>query len=337
MSTLEHVSPPLAIIAVFNESTRWRLPGDLVDVIARAAGDEVEVRAVASRAELTELLPDAAYLIGQPLFEDHGAIHSGRLQWLQLTSSLGDEDPLVAAALRSGTRVCTASAIRGPSVAEHAMSLLLAITRRLDLAIIAQTDQKWSPSEITPALRRLEGATLGVIATGSVGAEIIRRARPFGMRVLITRPHGPKEDDEADEHIPFPRCRSMMESCDALIVACARTPATIGLIGKSEIASMKQGAVIIDVARGGILQTGAAADAIRRGRLGGAGLDAFETEPLAPNSPLWSMPGVIITPHVASAGPGYWRTAAEVISDNLARLLGQRPLRDEMTIDWFAG
>lgn len=320
---------------MFNESTRWRLPDALADVIAKAAGDDADVRVVSSRLELTAALPETDFLVGLPLPDDQLSLVQGRLRWLQLTSSLGDEEPFLIATLNAGVRVSTAASIRGPSIAEHALALTLALVRRLDLAIAAQSDQKWTPGEIAKDLRVFAGSTMGIIADASLATEIVRRAAAFDVTTLVCHPHDPPEGHGADRVYPFARLRDLIEASDTLIVASARSRATHGLLGRAEFAFMKPGAILVDVGRGGIVSTTALVEALRKGRLAGAALDAFEAEPLPPNSPLWSMPGVIVTPHVSSAGPRYWQAAAEFIADNLRRILDDRPLRDELTLAWY--
>lgn len=325
---------PVLTIAIFNEASGWSLPGALVDVIERAAGDDAQVRSVGTRAALIDALPETDLLAGLPLAEEVLAQHAPRLRWLQLTSSLGDEDPPLIAALRSGVRVISAAAMRAPQTAEHAIALLLGLARRLDIAVGAEGDQVWSTTEIARSVRTLRGGVIGVIGGGSIVREIVVRASAFGMKSLSCDPHG-GSDDAADERFDPGDLSDMLERCDALVVACPRTPATRGLIGKDELSRLKTGALFVDVSRGGIVLGNAVIEAMRRGKLGGAGLDVFEKEPLPPNSVLWSMSGVIVTPHVASATPAYWEHAAEVIGANLRAILEDRDPPDEVRLEWF--
>lgn len=332
---LAAVNRPRLTLAIFNEATGWRLPESLVEAVSRAAGNEAEVHSVGSRAELHEALPESDFLAGPALSEDQLARAGGRLRWLQLTSSLGDEGAMLPPLFSAGVRVSGAAGIRAPFLADHAMALLLALVRRLDTAVAAQTDQRWSTGEIVRSLGTLDGRMMGVISVGPVAEEISRRGRAFGLRIASVLPHDEGADGGADEVIPFARWRDLLARCDVLVVASPRTPRTAGLIGRDEFAAMKAGMMLIDVSRGGIVRESALVEALRRGVIGGAGLDAFETEPLPPNSPLWTLPGVIVTPHVASAGPVYWERAAEVIGDNLRRILAREPLIGEVDVSWF--
>ena len=121
----------------------------------------------------------------------------------------------------------------------------------------------------------------------------------------------------------------------AIIVATPRIPATDDLIGARQFKVMRPGMVLIDVGRGGVVNQNAMLDALRRGRLAAAGLDVFATEPLPPASPLWTMPNVIVTPHISAASPHYWEHAVEVIATNLNRMLSGEPMIDEITHEWL--
>lgn len=323
-------------ISIFNEARRWSLPKPLVERIAQAAGETIDTHAVASRKELAEALPETDYLVGLPPLDEQFFQRCGRLSWIQLTGTLGDMETSLLPALRSGVRVCAAAAIRAPQVAEHALALTLALVRRLDLAAASQADQRWDTETIAAAARTLRHATAGVIAQGSVAHEIALRLRAMGAHVLATSRHPDLPVDAAHETLPADHLGELLTRCEVLIIATPRNPATFRLIAKPQFAQMRRDALLIDVGHGGVVQNSALIDALRRGRIAGAGLDVFENEPLAPNSPLWTLPNVLITPHVASAGPAYWTDAAALVCDNLERILTDRPLIDEVNEQWYA-
>lgn len=322
-------------IAVFNESSKWVLPETYADQISEAAGDSVSVVRVTSRAELSKALPETDYLIGLPPIEDLSVLRQGRIKWIQLTSSIGDFDAIIAPAIDSGIRVSTAASIRAPQVAEHAMALLLALTRRLHAAWNAQEHQRWDPDQIAQTVRDLSGATAGVVAMGTIGQEIAQRLKAFGMHVIATRKDPANPYMFVDEILSPDHLSELMARSDAVVVAAPRTPVTEGLIGKSMLGHMKPSALLIDVSRGGVVTQSALINALRKQKIAGAALDAFEVEPLPPNSALWGIPNVIITPHVASASPRYWQNATEVVCRNLTRLRENRPLIDEVTPEWY--
>ncbi len=329
------MSAPVMTLAVFNERSAWSLPGPLVDRIRDAAGDRDRVVAVANRTELIEALPTTDYLVGFPITDEQFALQGANIKWIQLTGSGGDLGPTLLGAIERGVRITSAASIRAPQIAEHAVTLLLALFRRLDHAMRAQTEHRWASTEIAPLVRDLNGATVGLIAVGSIGQEIAQRLKAFGVTVIATRRDMWNPYMFVDEMLPVDRIGELMERCDAIIIATPRIPATDNLIGQKQFHAMKPGMVLIDVGRGGVVNQTAMLDALRRGRLAAAGLDVFATEPLPPASPLWTMPNVVVTPHVGAASPRYWEHAAEIISINLHRILADEPMIDEITPDWL--
>lgn len=135
--------------------------------------------------------------------------------------------------------------------------------------------------------------------------------------------------------IELSRLDELTVRADVLIVAAPRHPGSKPLIGKRELARMGEQTILIDVSRGGVVDQRALLEALRRRRIAGAGIDAFETQPLPSASPLWTMPNVIITPSVAAASSHYWEHATEVICRNIRRFAEGRPLLDELTPEWF--
>lgn len=322
-------------IAVFNETASWVLPDEHVSRIEREAPDGIVVRQVMNRTDLVRVLPETDYLFGFPLTEELVMHQAPRLKWAQMTNSPGDALAPVLAALRRGVRISSAASIRAPQVAEHAAALVLALMRRLDVAIRTQDEHRWATFEIAADIRTLMGSTAGIIAVGAVGQEIAQRLKAFGVRVLATRRNPGNPYLHVDEMLGADELPDLMRRSDIVIVATPKLPTTMGLIGKKELALMKPTAVLVDVSRGGVVNDAALLEALRRRKIGGAGLDVFDSGPLPTDSQWWTMPNVIVTPHVASASPGYWSHATEVLMHNMRRLVEQRPLVDEVTLEWL--
>jgi len=323
-------------IAVFNEKSGWTLPDAHVTRIRDAAGPDTEVRTVRSRAELLEALPDTHELIGFPLGESELAEHAHNLRWIQLTGSVGDAFSALQYALSRGVRVSSAAGIRAPQCAEHVVMLLLALMRRLDIAVHAQTQRRWATAEIAPRVVDLEGAVVGIVAISVIGRAIAQRLKAFGVEIIATRPPGAHPGDDlvsVDEMMPDTDLRELMARSDAVVFATPFLPGSIDSIGKRELDHLKHGAILVDSSRGGIVQQSALVNALKSGRIAAAALDVFEHEPLPPDSPLWSMPNVIITPHVSSSSPRYWDRATEAACHNLQRLRDGRPLQGELTLE----
>lgn len=328
------MSKGLLTLAIFQEAEGWRLPDAHVAAVLAAAGD-LEVQTVSTRAELIDILPRTTQLIGFPVTYDQFEQLGKGVEWVQMTGPLGDAISSLLPAVRRGVRVATAASIRGPQIAEHALALTLALLRRIDDAVLAQTEHRWAASEIAPLMRSLHGSTVGIIAFGTLRDEIAQRVKALGVHVLATSTSPDDDHIHIDEMLRLSGLEDLLVRSDVVIVASPRHPGSKALIGRRELARMGEDTVLIDVSRGGVVDQSALLDALRRQRLAGAGIDAFETQPLPSSSPMWTMPNVIITPSVAAASGHYWEHATEVICRNIRRFAEGRPLIDELTTDWF--
>ncbi len=256
-------------------------------------------------------------------------------------------------ALRASDLVFTNSAgVHAPPIAETALGMMLHFGRGLDLALANQRRGLWStePFYVEGApLSELSAATVGVVGFGGIGREVARRVVALGARVVALRrtPPGPDTRELAPlagggslaERIEVVRgpggLRVLLERSDYVVLAAPDTPETRGMIDRAALARMKSGAVLINVARGKLIDERALVDALTSGRLRGAGLDVFAHEPLAPDHPLWGLPNVLITPHVSAVTRGFWRREVDLIVENVRRYLAGRPLRN--VVDKEAG
>lgn len=213
-------------------------------------------------------------------------------------------------------------------MADHVFALLLALTRQINFFLRYQIAGIWKREVPTSSLTDLWGKTMGIIGLGNIGREVARRASAFGMRVLAVkrRPAAVSEEPVDGLFLGYEGMRLMLPECDVVVVTSALTPQTRYLLGPSELASMKKGAILINVARGSVIDERALVDALNSGHLAGAGLDVFEEEPLPPTSPLWRMPNVVITPHVGGLSERTRQRVFERFLDNLRRFLSGEPL-----------
>jgi len=210
------------------------------------------------------------------------------------------------------------------TTADLAFALLLAAARRVAEADRWVREGRWQPESVwEPDLflgRDVSGATLGIVGMGAIGQAVARRARGFGMRVLAwSRARRAVPDAE------WTSLEDLLARADFVSIHVARSAQTRGLLDGRALARMKAGAVLINTARGGIVDEAALAEALRSGRLAAAGLDVFEREPLEPGSPLLALPNVVLTPHVGSASAATRARMAELAVRNLlAALAGER-------------
>jgi phosphoglycerate dehydrogenase-like enzyme len=207
--------------------------------------------------------------------------------------------------------ICNAPATNHVAVAEAALFLLLALARRAPLAARAFADRQVG----VPLGIELAGRTLGVIGMGRAGSALAERARGLGMTVIALG-RGASRDERA----------AFFAACDAITVHCPLTPETRGMIDAAAFAAMRPGALVVNVARGGVIDRAALLDALAGDRLGGVGLDVHWEEPADPADPLYADPRVVALPHVGGSTVESFRRIADVVLENLGRLGRGEPL-----------
>jgi phosphoglycerate dehydrogenase-like enzyme len=207
---------------------------------------------------------------------------------------------------------------------EHVLALMLMFVRDAHAYFVNKQNQVWQrhlPDQLC-------GKTLGVVGLGTIGEGIARAAKAFDMRVVATRRRVTehKASPVADALYPADKLVEMLGKSDFVVVAVALTDETRKLIGERELRAMKPTAYIINIARGAVIDEAALTRALKERWIAGAGLDVFEREPLPQDNELWTLPNVIITPHVAGIMPDYNARAVEVFCENLRRYLAGQPL-----------
>ena len=246
------------------------------------------------------------------------------LRWLH-TFSAGVDDPWFQSLRARGVRLTTSSGANAVPIAHTVLLYLLALSRDLARWQDAQRRRAWERHEV----RDLQGLTLGVVGLGPIGLEVARLGAALRMRTIGIRraPRG----DEPCETWPIARFDELLAQVDALVLALPLSDDTAHLFDARRFALLKRGAWLVNVGRGGLVDEAALVAALQSGHLGGAGLDVFEIEPLPEESPLWSMPNVIVTPHNSGDAPGNRDRAAAIFLDNLARYVRGEDLRNEVS------
>jgi glyoxylate reductase len=232
----------------------------------------------------------------------------------------------LAAATRRGIPVGYTPGVLVETTADLAFALLLASARRIVEADRFVRDGEWTPERSwEPDMllgRDLHGATLGLVGLGAIGRAVARRARGFGMRVLGWTRSG--REVEGVQSVGLDR---VLAEADFVSLHVAATPETHHLVDAAALARMRSGAILVNTARGEIVDESALVDALARGHLAAAGLDVFEREPLDPRSPLLSLPNVVLAPHIGSASIATRTRMADLAVENLlAGLAGRRLL-----------
>ena len=242
---------------------------------------------------------------------------SRNLRWIH-TNSAGADRPEYRPLQARGVTLTTSSGATAPTIALSVTGAVIALARELPAVMQAQRQRAWIPlrGERTP--RDLAGQAALVVGLGPIGREIARLLSALGLRVIgVRRTQAPVE--HCDETIPFARVREALPRADWVILACPLSDLTRGLIDAQALALLPAGARLVNVSRGAVVDEAALVDALASGRLAGAYLDVFTREPLAPDSPLWTLPNVIVSPHSSSYSQGYAERVGEIFLDNLAR------------------
>jgi phosphoglycerate dehydrogenase-like enzyme len=305
------------------------------DFIARLQpilGDDLKV--VDGEPAILAAVPEAdALFLTDFLYTEKvaAAVHAAapRAKWLQLLTA--GYDSAKQFGVPAGVVVTNMGAALAPPVATHAVMLLLALQRLLPVFTSQQSRRVW---DRTPGARARipDETTVAVIGFGHIGREIARLLRAFGARIIaLSRSGSPHE--LADQAVPIAGLMDVLPRADAVMVAVPLDPRTQGLIGARELNACKRSAVLVNIARGPIVDTLALANALIEGVIAGAGIDVADPEPLPADHPLWGAPNLIITPHMSGAcGPLGTQRMAAVAEDNLKRFLRGDPLTNIVTI-----
>ena len=269
-----------------------------------------------------------------------------RLGWVH-SASAGVEDVLGTAIVRRGIAVTNGRGVFTRPIAEHALLMILAASRRLPQLLELQRERTWQPIQGT----ELRDMTVGVVGLGSIGRAVAALAAACGCRVLAVRRHAGRGSAETDVYEPDPdlppltlqpddvlppeRLGELLARSDVVVLALPLTPATDTIIDEAAIEQMKPGAWLINVSRGRLVDERALLRALREGRVGGAALDAFRHEPLAPESAFYELPNVIVTPHTSWSSGRVLDRSIDLFCENLRRYRAGTPLLNR--VDLAAG
>jgi phosphoglycerate dehydrogenase-like enzyme len=225
--------------------------------------------------------------------------------------------------VESDLLITNASGVHAIPIAEHILALMFAFCRNIHFNIRSQAAGKW---DRRGPITELEGSTLGLIGFGKIGEKTAEKAKALNMKVLGLRRNPERSSPYADRMYGPGELNELLPLSDWVVITAAMTAETRGLIGVDALEAMKKSAVIINIARGPMIQEKVLIKALQEGWIAGAGLDVFEEEPLPQNSPLWNMQNVIITPHFAGATPYYIDRLIDIFTENLRRYQAGKPL-----------
>ena len=310
-----------------------------------------QIRAVSERIILTqhtarddEPVPAGAFDQAEVLYT-FGVLprpeQAPHLRWVQLNSA-GVNHVIQQPLFASDVMFTTMSGLHAINIGEYVFASILAWTRHLPELFDLQRKKQW-PSDRWTCCQptELRGSTVGIVGYGSIGREVARLAKAFGMRVLAVK----RRSESAGEPGAFElvglgdpagvlpdvlygpgQLREMLAQCDFVVLAVPLTQETRGMIGEAELRAMKPAAYLVNIARGEVCDEAALIHALQDKWIAGAGLDVFTQEPLPEASPLWTLPNVILTPHISGFTPLYEQRGVDIFCENLRRYIVGQPL-----------
>jgi phosphoglycerate dehydrogenase-like enzyme len=285
--------------------------------------------------------PDVEVLIGNHPPRDLSAFP--RLRWIQ-TASAGLDDVLASDPWRQGITVTNGSGIHAVHMGEYVLGATMLWGERLEARLANRSESRWDRPLAVDTLRgrRLRGRTAVVVGYGSLGREVARLFHALGVRIVAVKAdpttrvdHGWREPGTGDPEGVLPErivgpgeLRSVVAEADVVVLTLPATPRTRGIMDGAVLAAMRPEALLVNVGRGSLVDQEALIEALGTGRIGAAVLDVTDPEPLPDDSPLWTLPGCLVTPHISALGDVemLWHTTALLFAENLGRYVRGEPL-----------
>lgn len=327
---------PINVLITFD------FPTELIDRLQNVSTRlSITCRKTENPEEIADLLGelDVLYTWHRDILPQPG--EAPRLRWVQLHSAGLDhiaDHPLLTG---GDVTFTTASGIHAIQIAEYVFTQLLAFAHHIPRMFEDKADHRWTKGRWDRYVPdELYGKTLGIVGYGQIGRRIAQIAQTFGMRVLAIKRNvrqltsegftllgiGDPEGDIPDRIYPPLALKPFLKECDHVVLTAPLTTNTRHLIDADAIAAMQPHAVLVNVARGQVIDEQALIEALKEEKIAAAALDVFEEEPLLPESPLWELPNVILSPHVAGFTPRYDERATDLFAENLRRFVAGEPL-----------
>ena len=298
-----------------------------IEALSRAV-PELETVRCTSEEELLARCPDADILFcwGRDTPE-RWVSGAGSLKWIQaLSAGIDGFEPLRT--LRPGLRISKIAGIHGIPMAESALMYILMFLCGMPRLMANKARHLWE-KPLSPAPDDCWQKTVGIVGMGDIGSHVAEKCKAFGLTVLGCRRH-PTPMANVDEMLPLTELDSLLERSDFVLCLVPLTAESVHMFGEREFRKMKPSAVFMNMGRGPVVDEAALVRALRAGELRGAALDAFETEPLPPDSPLWDMENVILTPHCSADTPFYFDRALPLLCENLRDFAAGKTMRTEV-------
>jgi phosphoglycerate dehydrogenase-like enzyme len=272
--------------------------------------------------------------VPRPLF-----LAAKKLRWVH-SAAAGVGNALYAEMVNSDVLLTNSAGVHAIPIAEYVIAGVLHFFRGLDAVVAQQREHRWDKSFFTAErspVREIGGARVLVVGTGGIGTQVAIRMHALGARCIGIRRHLDRGAPPGfDRVVGLDALDNELPEADVVVLATPLTAASKGLLTAERLNDMKPGSVLVNVARGALVDEDALVDALRRGHLRGAVLDVFQGEPLAGDHPLWQLPSALLSPHISPVSPGrFWPRALDVFCDNWGRYVRGEPLRN--LVDKHAG
>jgi phosphoglycerate dehydrogenase-like enzyme len=315
----------LRIVTAVHNPPVWSLPDSEARRIAVALPqhDVVDARTAEDRRRE---FPAADVILSARMTSEDARLCE-RVKWIQSTA-VGVGSMLVPEIIERDIIVTNARGCHSEPIAEHAIAMALAVRRSLHTAVRRQIDRVWAQEElqIVPC-PPISNSRVLVVGLGEIGRRVAKLAAGLGFTVTgLRRRLDQPTPDGVGRVIGVSELLTELPQTDVLILAAPRTSETGAMIGRAEFAAMKPTTVLVNVGRGRLVDESALVEALSTHRIGGAAIDAFEREPVPSDHPLWTLPNVLLTPHIAAFGSDYWKPAVDLFLENVSRFTAGKPL-----------
>ena len=311
---------PSIDIAVLDQTIHGMSAREYRDTLAERVPSQT-IKLIATPSEYAERLPEARIITGFEI-DAETVDRASNLELFACTFAGTDHLPLDAFDA-NGVQVTNASGVHGPNAAEQVLAYVLSFARGLDHGWAQSQAGTWSHYQTD----ELYESTVTVVGMGSIGGAIIDRFEPFGVELIGVR-NSPSKGGAADEVVGIEQVPEVLPRTDYLVLACPLTEQTAQLVDETALERLPPDSVVVNIARGKVVDTDALCTALQTNELRGAALDVTDPEPLPDGHPLWSHDNCLITPHNAGHTPRYWERMTDIIAENLDRLETDKPLRN---------
>jgi len=311
-------------VVVLRKGTHGMPISEYADELRERLPDR-DVRHAATPSEERELVASAPVVTGMEIDEDL-LDHAEELELFACAYAGTGHLPMDALEER-GVAVTNASGVHGPNIGEHVVGNLLVFARRLHEGWRRQQNREWRHFRA----HELQGSTVTVVGLGAIGQSVVERLQGFGVETVGVR-YTPEKGGPTDEVVGFDSdgFDAALARTDYLVLACPLTETTRGLIGREELTTLSPEAVLVNVARGPVVETDALVAALQRNHVRGAALDVTDPEPLPEDHVLWNFENCLITPHCSGHTPEYYSRLADIVAENVQRLDDGEKLRNRV-------